>query len=338
MTGFQSSRPMTNETTDVPAQEVLGTLHTALDFLRYGVSAFERAGLHYGHGTDNALDEARLLLCHALHLPMDAPDLLFDGRLLAHEKSAVLELLSRRIAERRPAAYLTGEAWFAGLPFHVDERVIVPRSPIGELVQTGFAPWIDEPERVHRVLDMCTGSGCIAIACAFAFPNARVDGVDVSGAALEVAARNVARHEVGGRVELVESDLFDGLDSGRRYDLIVCNPPYVGAAELGALPAEYAAEPVLALAGGEDGLALVERILAGAARQLADDGVLVLELGNSAGAAAQRWPALPFTWLEFALGGHGVALLHAGELQALAADGGLPSAAGAGCGERARVG
>ncbi len=299
------------------AAEAAATLHTALDWLRYGVSRFTAAGLHFGHGTDNAVDEARLLVCHALSLPLDAPDLLFQGRLLEAEKARIAGLFERRIAERLPAPYLTGEAWFAGLPFTVDERVIVPRSPIAELIETGFAPWIAKPEHVERVLDLCTGSGCIAIGCAYAFPNAVVDAVDVSVPALEVAAQNVARHGLGERVHLLESDLFSTLGE-RRYQLVVCNPPYVDAGEMAELPAEYRREPKLSLAGGDDGLDLVRRILEGAAAHLSDDGLLVLEVGNSAPATERAWPGLDFTWLEFERGGHGVALLHARDLARLA--------------------
>jgi ribosomal protein L3 glutamine methyltransferase len=294
--------------------EVFASLHTALDYLRYGVSCFERAQLHFGHGTDNAVDEARLLVCHALDLPLDAPDVLFNSRLLETEKARVLALITRRVEERCPAAYLTGEAWFAGLPFAVDERVIVPRSPIAELIETGFAPWMDAPEQVARVLDLCTGSGCIAIACAHAFPNAQVDAVDISAPALQVAAENVARYDLTDRVHLIESDLLANVDPEARYSLIVCNPPYVGEQELASLPDEFSREPTLALAGGRDGLALIGRILEGAAKHLAADGILVLELGNTAAAAEQQWPSLPFTWLEFERGGHGVCLLHASDL------------------------
>lgn len=300
--------------------EAVEVLRSGVDLLRFGVTRFTAAGLHYGHGTDNALDEARVLLCHALHLPHDVPDALLQGRLLAEERRRVLALYARRVEERLPAPYLTGEAWFAGLPFHVDERVIVPRSPVAELIETGFAPWIEMPEQVESVLDLCTGSGCIAVACAYAFPNARIDAVDVSEGALEVARGNIARHGVGDRVTPVASNLMESL-TGRRYQLIVCNPPYVDAADMAALAAEYGHEPTLALAAGEDGLDVVRRILATAAHHLTPDGLLVLELGNSAPAAQAAWPDLPFTWLEFERGGHGVCLLHACDLAHLAAAG-----------------
>ena len=293
--------------------EIFQTLLTAVDFLRLGVSRFQAAGLAYGHGTDNALDEARVLLCHALDLPLDVPDALLNGRLLPVEKERVVALLERRVSERIPAPYLTGEAWFAGLRFTVDERVIIPRSPIAELIETGFTPWLAAPEAVTDVLDMCTGSGCIAIGCAYAFPNAHVDGADISQDAIAVAERNVAEHGLGARVSIVESDVFDAI-TAKRYQLIVANPPYVGLAEFDELPPEYHREPRLALTADEDGLAIVRRILERAAAFLSDDGILVIELGNSALLAAETWPQLPFTWLEFERGGHGVGLLHAADL------------------------
>ncbi|MEO0972657.1 MAG: 50S ribosomal protein L3 N(5)-glutamine methyltransferase [Pseudomonadota bacterium] len=304
---------MTEPTAHDP-QHVADVLETGLDLLRYAVSRFHAAELHFGHGTDNALDEARLLVAHAIDLPLDTPDLLFQARLLPSERLRVLALIEERIERRCPAPYLTGEAWFAGLPFQVDERVIVPRSPVAELIETGFAPWVEAPEQVSAVLDMCTGSGCIAIACAYAFPNAQVDALDLSEDALEVATANVLAHDLSARVRVLQSNLFAALGD-ERYQLIVCNPPYVGAEELRELPEEYAAEPSMALAGGEDGLMLVEQILRQAARHLTSDGVLVLELGNSAPTAIDRWPELPFTWLEFERGGHGVCLLREPELR-----------------------
>jgi ribosomal protein L3 glutamine methyltransferase len=311
---------MKNGVTSAPDDaQICASLETGLDFIRYGVSCFQHSRLHFGHGTDNAVDEARLLVCHALHLPADVPDGLLSGRLLGHEKQRVLALFAERVERRCPAAYLTGEAWFAGLSFQVDPRVIVPRSPIAELIENGFAPWVAAPDEVATVMDMCTGSGCIAVACAFAFPNARIDAVDISGDALDVAASNVAAYGLGDRVRLLRSDLFDAVESDSRYSLIVCNPPYVAQSELDAMPAEYRAEPALALAAGEQGLDLASRILAGAARHLSDDGLLVLELGNAAAAAEERWPTLPFTWVEFERGGYGVAVLHAADLRRVCA-------------------
>ncbi len=288
-------------------------LQTLRDFIRLGVSLFNRAGLHFGHGTDNALDEAVWLVLHALHLPPDFPAEYFDSRLTPEEKEAVLTLFRRRIEERIPAPYLTGTTWFAGLEFHVDERVLIPRSPIAELIEQRFTPWI-EPERVNRVLDLCTGGGCIAVATALAFPEAAVDASDLSTAALEVAEINVRRYGLEERVELIRSDLFENLE-GRGYDIIVSNPPYVDGAEMAALPAEYRHEPELALAAGEDGLDVVRSILAEAAHHLNPGGILVVEVGSSAQALEKSFPEIPFLWLEFERGGEGVFLLTREQLE-----------------------
>lgn len=285
------------------------SLDTVADFIRWGASRFNAAGLVFAHGTDNAVDEAAALVLHVLHLPHDVPAWLLAGRLTPDEKQAVVELLERRIRERKPAAYLTGRTWFAGLEILVDERVLVPRSPIAELIETGFAPWID-PQRVSAVLDLCTGSGCIALACAVAFPRSVVDAVDVSPDALDVAARNVEAQGAGGRVRLLRSDLFASL-AGRRYDLIVSNPPYLSERELAGLPPEFAHEPRLGLAAGRDGLAFVSRILAEVRRHLTDAGILVLEVGSAAESVTQAWPELPFIWPDFTRGGSGVLVLTA---------------------------
>jgi ribosomal protein L3 glutamine methyltransferase len=295
-----------------PSEQALQDLVTITDFVRWGASRFSAAGLHYGHGTDNPIDEALVLVRHALHLGHDLPREFYAARLTQAEKRAVLELFERRIDERVPAPYLTGEAWFAGLPFFVDQRVLIPRSPFAELIESGFAPWL-EAERVERVLDLCTGSGCIAIAAALAFPAATVDAVELSAEALEVARWNVDRHAVGEQVTLLEGDLWTPV-AGRDYDLIVSNPPYVGAEEMAALPPEYGHEPTLGLRSGIDGLEVVERILAGARAHLRAGGVLIVEVGSSADAVAASRPDLPFTWLEFAHGGSGVFLLTAEEL------------------------
>lgn len=293
-------------------KQALDTLTTITDFVRWGASRFAEADLHYGHGTDNPVDEALVLVRHALHLGHDLPPEFYAARLTDAEKRAVVELLERRITERVPAPYLTGEAWFAGLPFFVDRRVLIPRSPFAELIDNGFEPWL-EPGRMERVLDLCTGSGCIAVACALAFPAAEVDAVELSPEALEVARRNVARHAVEDQVILLEGDLWAPV-SGRRYDLVVSNPPYVSDAAMAALPPEHAHEPELGLRSGAEGLDVVARILDGARAHLKPGGVLVVEVGEAAEAVARGWPELPFTWLEFARGGSGVFLLTAEEL------------------------
>ncbi len=294
----------------------LDTLRSVADFIRWGASKLTRKGVHFGHGTDSAADEARILVFHALALDPMVPDYFYDGALTSSERSLVVRLVNARIRDRRPAPYLINEAWFAGLRFYVDKRVIIPRSPLAELIERGFEPWID-PDRIDRVLDLCTGSGCIAIACAHYLPSASIDATDLSPKALEVARRNVREHGLEDRVHLEASDLFDALD-GRRYDVIVSNPPYVAEAELPQLPDEFRHEPRMALVSGDDGLDAVRVILREAGRHLVDDGVLIVEVGASAGAVAREWPQVPFTWLEFERGGEGVFLLTAGELAAYA--------------------
>ncbi|HET7673976.1 MAG TPA: 50S ribosomal protein L3 N(5)-glutamine methyltransferase [Gammaproteobacteria bacterium] len=294
------------------AEADAAVLKTAADWVRYAASRFNAAGLFFGHGTDNAIDEALALVLHVLHLDHDLPPYLLNAHLTAPETSAIRELVEARLDSRKPLAYLIQRAWFAGLEFFVDERVLVPRSPIAELIERRFEPWLDA-ERIDRVLDIGTGSGCIAIACAHYLPGAHVDAIDVSADALAVAAENVARHGVAERVELIPSDLFEAL-SGRRYDLIVSNPPYVDAAEMAALEPEFRHEPRLGLAAGEDGLDCVARILEAAGRHLNPDGALIVEVGASHMAFEARWPDLPVTWLEFERGGEGVLLLSADAL------------------------
>jgi ribosomal protein L3 glutamine methyltransferase len=286
---------------------------TVADLIRYGAASFESAGLAFGHGTASAVDESAALVFHVLGLEHDEAESVYTRRPDAPDVARVLALFAERISRRVPSAYLMRRMWFAGLEFEVDERVIVPRSPFAELVLARFEPWID-PDRVRRVLDIGTGSGCIAIACALVFPAAHVDAIDISTDALEVAARNVAKHAVRDRVRLLHGDCFAPL-AGERYDLIVANPPYVSDAEMAALPQEYLHEPDLALRAGPDGLDVVRRILAGAAEHLEEDGVLVVEVGDSDTRLGEAYPTLPFVWLEFEHGGGGVFVLRRRDLE-----------------------
>ena len=292
-----------------PVTEQLVTIR---DYIRWAASEFTRQKLSFGHGFATALDEAVYLVLHALELPWDWPQDYFDTRLTQQEREQVMAKLMLRIKTRQPAAYITHEAWFCGLPFFVDERVLVPRSPIAELIEHRFAPWID-PERVHRMLDLCTGSGCIAIACQYAFPEAEVTASDISLDALEVAKINRERHGLEDSLALYASDLFDDLPR-QRFDLIVSNPPYVDAEDMAALSDEFQAEPRLGLAAGEDGLLLVERMLHEAPDWLEEDGLLVVEVGNSQAAMMDKYPDLPLTWIDFERGGDGVFCIGAADL------------------------
>ena len=278
-------------------------LRTLIDFIRYGASRFNAAGLTFGHSYDNAIDEATQLVLHALHMPHDLSPVYAQSRLTTDEKAEILELFRRRIEDRTPAAYLTGEAWFAGLSFKSDPRALVPRSPIAELIESGFEPWLGGRE-VTRALDICTGSGCIAVAMAHYNPDWQVDGVDISEEALELAEENKARL-LADNVRLLKSDLF-GAVAGEKYELIVTNPPYVTHDETDALPPEYAHEPELGLRAGDDGLDLALRILRDAPDYLTDDGLLICEIGEAERALNELLPELPLAWIEFKVGQMGI--------------------------------
>ncbi|WP_111656811.1 50S ribosomal protein L3 N(5)-glutamine methyltransferase [Isoalcanivorax indicus] len=294
-------------------QQACATLHTVRDCLRWGESALRRGGVFLGHGTDDYGDETLNLLLHVLGLPWDSDPRLLDARLLPMERDAFVGLMTRRVNERLPAAYLSGRAWFCGLEFRVDERVLVPRSPLAELIEQRFEPWL-VPEQVGRVLDLCTGSGCIAIAAACALPHAEVDASDISEAALAVCRDNIALHGLESQVRPL---LGDGLSAAEgRYDLIISNPPYVDAADMASLPDEYRHEPVLALASGDDGLDFTRRLLREAPDYLADQGVLIVEVGNTWETMLGIWPEVPFFWFEFERGGQGVFMLSREQLLA----------------------
>jgi ribosomal protein L3 glutamine methyltransferase len=305
-------------TTDLPPltlsdevlDQALSELSTIRDFIRFAVSSFRACDVFVGHGTADPFAEATALVMQTLSLKWSADAEILDARLVRSEREAVLQLLKRRVNERIPLGYLLNLVYFAGHPFYVDERVLVPRSPIAELIQKRFLPWVEfEPQ---RILDLCTGSGCIAIALAHAFEDAMVDATDISMDALSVASLNVEHHELEDRVNLIESDVFSKLP-GQRYDLIVSNPPYVDAEDMADLPAEFLKEPELGLASGRDGLDITRRILAQAADHLSDDGVLVVEVGNSEWALTQGFPEVPFEWVEFERGGKGVFVLTAAQ-------------------------
>jgi ribosomal protein L3 glutamine methyltransferase len=285
------------------------------DWLRFAVSRFNHAGLAFGHGSANAYDEAAYLLLHTLHLPLDRLDPFLDARLTRTELKAVLEVIRRRAQDRVPAAYLTGEAWLGDYRFAVDERVIVPRSFIAELLFDRLQPWIADPERVARVLDLCTGSGALAIIAAEMFPNAKVDAVDISTDALEVARANVSNYGLSDRIRVIESDLYSELWR-TRYDLVLTNPPYVNDASMAALPAEYRREPQVALAGGADGLDVVRRILADTSKHLKKNGLLIVEVGHERAHVEAAFPNLACTWLTTSAGDDMAFLLHASELPA----------------------
>ncbi|MFZ2313986.1 MAG: 50S ribosomal protein L3 N(5)-glutamine methyltransferase [Methylobacter sp.] len=289
--------------------EVLTALTTIRDYIRWGASRFTEAEIFFGHGSATALDEAAAMVLHTIYQPYDLAEPYLETVLTLKERQDVIDIIDRRINERKPAAYLTHEAIFAGLAFYVDERVLVPRSPIAELIEQRFAPWVDE-EEVSRILDLCTGSGCIAIACAYAFPDALVDAVDLSTDALDVAEINIDKHQLSDSVALYQSDLFQELPD-TKYDVIVSNPPYVCLEEWEQLPAEFRAEPDMGFKGGYSGLDIVLRILVDADNYLAEQGILIVEVGSSAETLQDTFPNVPFYWLNFERGGDGVFLLTA---------------------------
>ena len=288
-------------------------LHTLRDWLRFTVSAFNEAKLSFGHGSASAYDEAVYLILHTLHLPLDTLEPFLDGRLTPHEKNALLTLLNQRVETRLPAAYLTHEAWLGEFRFYVDERVIVPRSFISELLREQLSPWIAEPATINYVLDLCTGSGCLAIIAAHAFPYAEVDAVDISPDALAVAQQNINDYGLQDRVHPIPSDLFANL-KGRQYDLIISNPPYVDAESVATLPPEYLHEPKLALGSGNDGLDATRAILQNAAQYLTKNGILIVEIGHNRDALEEAFPDLPFTWLDVTAGDQFVFMLHRNDL------------------------
>lgn len=289
-------------------------LTTIRDLLRYAITRFNTANLFFGHGSNNAFDEAAYLILHTLKLPLDRLEPFLDAHLLPDEITSVLNVIERRASERVPAAYLTNEAWLGDYRFYVDERVIVPRSFIAELIPEQFSPWVDDPEAITNILELCTGSGCLPIMLADAFPNAHVDAVDISSAALEVARRNVGDYQLQDRITLIESDLYTKVPK-KKYDLIVTNPPYVNSGSMAKLPQEYQREPQLALAGGDDGMDLVRKIVAGAGERLTSNGVLIVEIGNERDFAEATFSDLELTWLSTSAGDDAVFLLTADQLK-----------------------
>lgn len=287
---------------------------TLRDLLRYAVTRFNTAQLFFGHGSANALDEAAYLLLHTLKLPLDKIEPFMDARLLPHEIDAAIAVIERRATDRIPASYITNEAWLGTYNFYVDERVIVPRSFIAELIPERFTPWVQDPEEVTDILELCTGSGCLPIMLADAFENAHVDTVDISKDALAVAAKNVATYELEDRITLIESDLYSNVPD-KLYDMIITNPPYVNSSSMSKLPKEYLHEPQIALAGGDDGMDLVRKIVAGAASRLKPNGILMVEIGNERVFAEEAFADLGLTWLSTSAGDDMVFLLTAEQLQ-----------------------
>lgn len=295
--------------------EIYNQLLTVRDWVRFGASLFNQYQLHFGHGTDNAWDEAVLLVSYAIHLAPDSHARVLDAHLTTEEKKAIAALFEMRINQRLPAPYITQEAWFAGMKFYVDQHTLVPRSSLGEFIEKQLEHWI-EPGTVYRVLDLCTGSGCIAVALAMALPNVQIDAIDISETALTVARKNIAMYGLDNSIRVIHSDLFNSL-AGERYDIILSNPPYVSAAEMALLPDEYRHEPTLGLLAEDEGIAIVTQILQQATHFLTPDGLLIVEVGNSEQALVERFPHLPFTWLEFEHSEGGVFLLTNEQLQAV---------------------
>lgn len=289
------------------------TFLTLRDLLRYAVTRFNKEKLFFGHGSANALDEAAYLLLHTLHLPLDKIDPFLDAHLLPSEIDAVLRVIDRRAVDRVPASYITNEAWLGTYNFYVDERVIVPRSFIAELIPEHFSPWVTDPDAITNILELCTGSGCLPIMLADMFSEAHVDAVDISKDALEVAKRNVATYELQDRITLIESDLYTNVPD-KKYDLIITNPPYVNSGSMAKLPKEYLHEPQIALAGGDDGMDLVRKIVSGAAQRLTEDGLLMVEIGNERAFAEAAFPELNLTWLSTSAGDDMVFLVEAEQL------------------------
>ncbi len=289
--------------------EITSQLSTVRDYARWSMGRFTESNIFYGHGTDNAWDEALTLIFHLLHLPPEANQHVLDAVLTVAERQLILRVVETRCLDRIPLPYLTNEAWFTGMSFIVDERVLIPRSPIGELIEAGFSPWA--PPTINKVLDLCTGSGCIGLAC-IEHLNVDADLLDLSEDALAVAAKNISKHQMSDSACLIQSDLFDQVSD--QYDVIVSNPPYVDAADLDSMPAEFHHEPRVALAAGDDGLDLAHKILAETSDYLTDNGILVMEVGNSWVALEQAYPSVPFTWIEFERGGHGVCVFNRQEL------------------------
>lgn len=287
---------------------------TIRDLLRYAITRFNTAKLFFGHGSSNALDEAAFLILHTLKLPLDRLDPFLDAHLLPNEVNAILNVIDQRADQRLPAAYITGEAWLGGYRFFVDQRVIVPRSFIAELIPEQFTPWVNDPEAINDILELCTGSGCLPIMLADAFPNAHVDAVDISADALAVARRNVDEYEMQDRITLIESDLYTRVPA-KKYDLIITNPPYVNSGSMDKLPEEYRHEPHIALAGGADGMDLVRKIVAGAAQRLTPQGILMVEVGNERAFAEAAFPELELTWLSTSAGDDMVFLVTADQLK-----------------------